>query len=46
LVSSIISGMVLLSENYIKLGDYVRIKETLTGKVMEQSYYVHLFGGF
>lgn len=34
-VSSIISGMVLLSENYIKLGDYVRIKETLTGKVMD-----------
>jgi len=35
LVSSIISGMVLLSENYIKLGDYIRIKETLTGKVMD-----------
>ncbi len=34
-VSSIISGMVLLSENYIKIGDYVRIKETLTGKVMD-----------
>ena len=35
LVSSVISGMVLLSENYIKLGDYIRIKETLTGKVMD-----------
>ncbi|WP_309499076.1 mechanosensitive ion channel domain-containing protein [Sulfurovum sp.] len=34
LVSSIISGMVLLSENYIKLGDYIRIKD-LTGKVMD-----------
>lgn len=34
-VSSIISGMVLLSENYIKLGDYVRINEKLTGKVMD-----------
>ncbi len=34
-VSSMISGMVLLSENYIKIGDYVRIKETLTGKVMD-----------
>jgi len=34
-VSSMISGMVLLSENYIKIGDYVKIKETLTGKVMD-----------
>lgn len=34
-VSSIISGMVLLSENYIKLGDYVRINEKLTGKIMD-----------
>lgn len=35
IVSSMISGMILLSEKYIKIGDYVRINDTLTGKVID-----------
>lgn len=34
-VSSMISGMILLSENYIKIGDYIRINDQLTGKVTD-----------
>jgi small-conductance mechanosensitive channel len=34
-VSNMIGGMVLLSENYIKIGDYIRIDPTMTGKVMD-----------
>jgi len=35
IVSSMISGMILLSEKYIKIGDYIRINDTLTGKVID-----------
>lgn len=35
LVSHIIGGMVLLGENYIKIGDYIRVDPTLTGKVVD-----------
>jgi len=35
IVSSMISGMVLLSEKYIKIGDYITIKGPLTGKVID-----------
>ncbi|MBD3790407.1 MAG: mechanosensitive ion channel [Campylobacterales bacterium] len=35
IVSSMISGMVLLGENYIKIGDYIRIDDKLTGKVID-----------
>ncbi|MDM5272054.1 mechanosensitive ion channel [Sulfurovum sp. zt1-1] len=38
IVSSMISGMVLLSEKYIKTGDYITIKGDLTGKVMDIGY--------
>lgn len=34
-VSNMIGGMVILSENYIKIGDYIRIDPTMTGKVMD-----------
>jgi small-conductance mechanosensitive channel len=35
IVSSMISGMVILSEKYIKTGDYITINEGLTGKVID-----------
>ncbi|HEO97696.1 MAG TPA: mechanosensitive ion channel [Epsilonproteobacteria bacterium] len=35
IVSSMISGMVILSEKYIKTGDYITLKEGLTGKVID-----------
>ncbi len=34
-VSNMIGGMVLLSENYIKIGDYIRIDPTMTGNVID-----------
>ncbi|MDD3591719.1 MAG: mechanosensitive ion channel [Sulfurovum sp.] len=38
IVSSMISGMVILSEKYIKTGDYITLKGDLTGKVMDIGY--------
>lgn len=35
IVSSMISGMVILSEKYIKTGDYITLKGDLTGKVID-----------
>ena len=35
IVSNMVGGMVLLGENYIKIGDYIQVDPTMTGNVID-----------